>query len=231
MNRTTLIIVVVVILIILGGGAFLLLGKSANSPLKSVQNQVAQMTTQKKSLSDFFSMTGSQKCTFTDKSNNSSGTLYIGDSKMRGDFQSQDNGKTTATHMINDGKFVYIWTDGQKSGYKMSTDIVKKQAAQVTMGPENNAPSEAQPSSGPVDMHQQADYSCGGWSVDNAMFTLPQGITFTDYSTMMQGAMQKVTVPPQQGLTNQQKQSECSQCDQVPAGAMRTQCRAALKCQ
>jgi hypothetical protein len=229
MNKTTTIIIVVIVLILLGGGAFFFLNKSSHNPVKSVQqsvqNQVAKMTTEHKSLADFFSMTGSQKCTFTDKTNNSSGTLYIGDNKMRGDFQATDNGKTTQTHMINDGTYVYLWIDGQKDGYKMSTAKVKNEAAQVSTAPGEQVPSQAQV----VDMKQKADYSCGPWSVDATMFTLPQGVTFTDFSSMMQGA----TPAParSQGMTDEQKQSMCAQCNKVPAGAMRNQCLTQLKCQ
>ena len=242
MSKTTRIIIAVVVILILIVGLYFVFGKKSSNPLqsvqKSVQNKVAQMTNQKMSLSDFFSLAGSKKCTFSDKTNNSSGTVYIGNGEMRGDFQSTDNGKATASHMINDGKYVYMWTDGQKSGYKMSTDIVKKEAAQVTLSPDNSGSSETQPSSGPVNMNQQADYSCGGWSVDTSMFTLPQGITFTDYSSMMQG-MQNTgasstgttqQAPANQGMTDQQKQYECSQCNKVPAGAMRNQCLSELKC-
>lgn len=236
MNKTVRIIIAVVIVIILIAGATIVLGKKSSNPLQSVQNHMTTMTTEKKSLGDFFSLTGSQKCTFSNKSNNSSGTIYIGDSKMRGDFQSNSTSNATATHMINDGQYIYIWTDGQKQGYKMSTETVKKEATSVSMAPDNNP----QPSSGPVNMNQQADYSCGGWAVDTSMFTLPQGITFTDYSSMMQGmqhggassnqgTMQQA--PAAQGMTAQQKQYECSQCDKVPAGSMRSQCLSELKCQ
>jgi hypothetical protein len=237
MSKTTRVIIAVVIVLILIGGVYLIFGKKSSNPLQSVQNsvqnKVAQMTTQKMSLSDFFSLTGSKKCTFSDKSNNSSGTVYIGRGKMRGDFQSTDNDTTNSSHMINDGQYFYIWTDGQKGGYKISTETMKKQAAQVTMSPDNT---ETQPSAGPVDMNQQADYSCGGWSVDTSMFILPQGVTFTDYSSMMQGMQNGTTpgtmqqTPASQGMTAQQKQSECTQCNKVPAGAMRNQCLSELKC-
>jgi hypothetical protein len=229
MKKTTLIIVVVIILIIFVGGVYLFFSKSHTNPVQAVKNQVAQ-TMEKKTLADFFSMSGSQRCTFSDISNNSSGAVYVGDGKMRGDFRSTDNSKTTASHMINDGTYVYVWTDGQKNGYKMSTAIVKKEESQVTLTPENNAPSEAQPSSGPVNMNQQSSYSCGPWSVDASMFTVPTNVTFTDYSSMMQ----KVTpgaAMQDQGMTQQQKQYECSQCNKVPAGQMRNQCLSELKCQ
>ena len=236
MNKTTKIIVIVVILILLGGGGFYLFHKSQKAAMQSgqtamMQPQSGQMTTQKKSLADFFSMTGSQKCTFTDKATGSSGNVYVSSGKMRGDFQSTNNGKTTASHMINDGKYVYYLSDGEKSGYKMSLDYVKQQAAQISVAPKDNTTSDDQTPSQAVDMKQQSDYSCSAWSEDGSMFTVPTDITFTDYSTMMQGAMHGgVTPPAGGGMTSQQKSSECAQCDQVPAGAMRNQCKAALKC-
>src|SRR5579872_3913805 len=234
-NKTTKIIIIVVVLLLLGGGAFYFFHKSQKSAMQSeqtamMQPQSGQMTTQKKSLFDFFSMGGSQKCTFTDKTTGSSGTVYVSSGKMRGDFQSTNNGKATVSHMINDGKYVYYWSDGVKSGYKMSLDFVKQQAAQVSMAPGNNS-SENQTPSQAVNMKQQADYSCGAWSEDGSLFIVPTDVTFTDYSTMMQGAMHSMTPPAgSDGMTSGQKASECAQCDQVPAGAMRNQCKAALKC-
>jgi len=235
MNKTTKIIVGIIILLILIVGAYFVFGKkSASNSLQSVKNQVTTMATQKKSLSDFFSMTGSQQCTFSDKAKTSSGTIYTDNGKMRGDFQSTNSGKTMMTHMINDGTYIYYWTEGTKTGYKMSLATVKEQAAKITMAPQNNNSGEEQsPTSGPVNMNQQADYSCQAWSADASKFVLPQDVTFTDYTTMMQGVMKSVTpaVMPREGMTTGQKQSECLQCDQVPAGSMRTQCRTALKCE
>ena len=228
-NKTARIIIVVIVLILLGGGAFYLLGKSASNPLKSAQNQMTQMTTQKKSLSDFFSMTGSLKCTFSDKTDNSSGTVYAAVGKMRGDFQSADNGKTTQTHMVNDGSFVYMWTDGQKSGYKMSLASIKNEATKTT-NTTSGSTTDQSPAQQGVNMQKQSDYSCGPWAADKSLFTVPTDVTFTDYTSMMQGAT-GASPQKQQGITSQQKQYECSQCDQVPAGSMRNQCRAALKCQ
>jgi hypothetical protein len=231
MKKTT-IIIVVVLLLLLAGGAFFLANKSHKTSTQSeqtvtAQNQTQQMSTQKKSLFDFFSMAGSQKCTFSDKTNGGSGTVYVSSGKMRGDFQSTDNGKTSASHMINDSKYVYYWTDGQKTGYKMSLDFVKQQASQVSMAPGNNA-SEQQTPSQAVNMKQQSDYSCGPWSEDTSMFSVPTNIAFTDYSAMMKSIP---TSPPQEGMNAQQKQSACSACNQVPAGTMRNQCLTQLKCQ
>ncbi|HWY79373.1 MAG TPA: hypothetical protein VNW29_03380 [Candidatus Sulfotelmatobacter sp.] len=223
MNKKMFIIVVVLVLIVLGGGVFSLLSRSSKNPLKYVQNQ---MTTSKKSLLDLVTMVGILKCTFSDKTNNSSGVVYVSGGKMRGDFQSQDGGKITQSHMINDGSYIYVWTNGVNDGYKTTLATIKDMLPQSgTSG--TNSISQSQTQSGNINFHQQTNYSCNPWSVDTAMFLLPQGVTFTDYSSLIQKI--KVT-PPQQGMTTQQQQSTCSQCDQVPSGAMRNQCRTAMKC-
>jgi hypothetical protein len=231
MNKTARIIVIVVALIVLGGGAAYLFGASHKASTQSEQsttgqNQSQQMPPQKKSLFDFFSMSGSQKCTFSDKTTSGSGTVYVSSGKMRGDFQSTDNGKTNASHMINDGTFVYVWSDGQKQGYKMSLESVKKEASQVSMAPGNNS-SDKTPSQA-VNMKQQSDYSCGSWSADASVFAMPSGVTFTDFSAMMQGAPTGAVMHPSSAM--QGNKAACSQCNQVPAGAARNQCLAALKC-
>jgi hypothetical protein len=81
-----------------------------------------------------------------------------------------------------------------------------------------------------ADVQKQSDYSCGPYAANKSVFTVPTDITFTDYSAMMQGAMKGVT-PQSQGMTSTQKQQECAQCNQVPAGQMRNQCLSSLKCQ
>lgn len=233
-NKTAVIIITIVVLLVLAAGAYKLMHHMQRIPQagQSVnpQSQAQQMSTQKKSLFDFFSMTGSQKCTFSDSSNNSSGTVYIGSGKMRGDFHSQSDGKTEASHMINDGSYIYMWTDGQQNGYKMSLAVVKQEEAQVTESPSTNT--NVQPSQ-TVNMQQKSNYSCGPWNLDASVFTLPTKVTFTDYSSMMQGvgAPGVTSSSTQQGAQTHGSAAMCAQCNQAPAGAARNQCLAALHCQ
>lgn len=224
-NKTGIIIVVVVLLILIGGGVFFLMSHS-NKTSESAQSANPQaQSPQKKSLFDFFSMAGSQKCTFSDGNNTSSGVVYIGNGKMRGDFQSASSTKTGATHMVNDGTYIYMWTDGQQSGYKMSLAVMKQQEAQITESPSNGTSS-----SQPVDMQQKADYSCGPWSVDASLFTVPTNVTFTDYSSMMQqGAAQATHSSAANGI--KVNPAVCAQCNKAPAGSARSQCLEALHCQ
>lgn len=227
MNNTTRVIALVVLLLFVGGGVYLFARshKASQTAENTIpQKQTQQMTTGKKSLFDFFSISASEKCTYTDKATNGSGTVYVSGGKMRGDFQTTQN----LTHMINDGKYVYIWTEGQKTGYKMSMDLVKKEIAQATSSLQNSSgSSEERPPSQVANMNRQADYSCGAWSADASKFAVPSDITFADYSAMMQGVM---TGTPKQN-TMQGNPAACAQCNQVPAGAARNQCLTALKCQ
>lgn len=225
-------IVLIAIVILLLGGGYYFFALSHSNPLQTAmkQNQTAHMSTQKKSLFDFLSMTGSLKCTFSEKDESNSGTVYVGAGKMRGDFKSQNEGKTEQMHMANDSKFVYIWTDGQKTGYKMSLDTVKNSMMQIKNDNSGaNASSGEQTPSGTVNFKKQSNYSCSPAAVNTSLFTTPQDITFTDFSTMMQGANGEGSPLP---ITSKQgSQAACAQCNQVPAGAMRNQCLSALKCQ
>ena len=237
-NNTSRIIIAVVVVLLLIGGGYLFLSKSHMSPSHSADNANPQseskgMSSGKKSLSDFFSMKGTLKCTFSDQTNNGSGTVYVGSGKMRGDFQSQANGTQSQTHMVNDGTYVYIWTEGQKNGYKMSIDSVKSEASQVKV---SGAPTAAKPQG--MNMNQQSNYSCGPWVVESSLFTVPSDITFVDYSSMMQGQGVSHSSAPQEGPAAAQLGTQvhgsaamCAQCNQAPAGQARNQCLAALKCQ
>jgi len=244
-NNTGIIVAVIVILLLLGGAYYFMHhGNSMMHPMQAGEgaNPQSQASTQKKSLFDFFSMAGSQKCTFSDDTNKSAGTVYVSSGKMRGDFQESNNstGKTEQTHMINDGTYVYMWTDGQNNGYKMSDQFVKQEEAQSSEAKTpSNAGGNPQPSQG-VDMHQKANYSCGGWSADNSLFTPPSDVSFTDYSSMMQG-QGTMMHGGSTGTTTQQgsqgsapaggNAAACSECNQAPAGSARNQCLAALHCQ
>lgn len=236
-KKTTGIVIAVVVLLLLVGGVWALhsrLQSSTDGEAATPQNQAQQMTTGKKSLADFLSMNATLKCTFSDKANSSSGTVYVSNGKMRGDFQSQDNGTATQTHMVNDSSYIYYWTDGQKNGYKMSLDVIKKETSNISMAPSNGSSQPGQPQG--VNMNQQANYSCGPWVVNSSLFTVPSDVTFTDYSSMMQGAAsqsstsQQAPATAQGGTQMHGSAAMCSQCDKAPAGTARNQCLAALHC-
>ena len=149
-----------------------------------------------------------QKCTFSNPSDpsNTSGTVYIDNGKMRGDFTSTTDGKTVQSHMIVMDNTSYMWSDAMPQGIKMSFDDIQK--------PQTDSKQA-------VSVNQEVNYSCQGWSADSGTIALPAGITFTDYSAMLKQAA------PSGGSANSQ---QCAACDQAPDAASRAQCKTALGC-
>lgn len=207
MNKN-LVIIGIIVLVLLAGGAYLMMGKKSAtlSPGTSMQTAptIAPTSagTTMKSIKDLLASGVAQKCTFSDSTATGSvtGTTYISSGKMRGDFDSTYQGKTTSTHMIIDGKAEYVWLDGQTSGFKIAYDI---QNIKIT-------PSQQQS----VDLNKSFNYTCSGWLVDGSQFTPPSNLKFTDYGTM--------TIPSA-GATN------CSVCDSL-SGMAQSQCKSALHC-
>lgn len=218
-----------IVLVVIAGAFYFkhhaMMSSTATSQTENSKMQPVSNTP--KSLSDFLSMTGTLKCTFSNSTNNSSGTVYVSNGKMRGDFQSTNNGTAQQSHMVNDGTFVYFWVDGQ-NGTKMSLSAIKNEEAQVSGTPSNNS----QPQGG-MDMHQKSIYSCSPWVANSSVFTPPASVTFTDYSAMMQKAQPGSSLPQGSAASNSMHgtTAECAECNQAPAGAARNQCLSALHCQ
>jgi len=120
--------------------------------------------------------------------------------------------------MVSDGKYVYLWMEGETKGYKMSLDVLTKMSDSV----------QQQYKSQTVDMKKQVDYACNPWKIDSSKFVVPTNITFTDYTSMMQELKGGASASPSTTVI-QGNQAACSQCDQLPSSA-KAQCRTALHC-
>lgn len=78
-------------------------------------------------------------------------------------------------NMISDGTTVYTWNPDKKAtgGMKFVIDKAAKDQAQAN---KNN-----------VDLDKKIDMKCSPWNVDQAKFTVPTDVKFTDLSQLMQG--------------------------------------------
>ncbi len=142
----------------------------------NVSGSASSFTTkgEKSSLKALLARAGSHKCTFTDtaEGTETSGTVYLSDGKLRGDFSSMSEGKTVMSHVLADGSgATQVWMDDFPQGFKMNMNEMEAQAAE----------------SGAVDFNKELDYSCETWTVDANAFTAPAGMTFMDMNAMMQG--------------------------------------------
>ncbi len=199
--------VVVAILVVAAGAFFVLSGKSTGTQEANVAED-SQMTDESmmegKSIKDLMAFKGNQQCTFADTEGGSSGTVYVGGGKMRGDFESVSDATTINSHMISDAEYVYVWTDGQTSGFKMLiSDMEKMNESADTTTPKT------------VDVDKRLDYDCSSWSVDNTKFTAPTNVKFTDTGAMMNEAMEGMEKP--EGL-------DSSVCNQITEAAAKAAC-------
>lgn len=103
-------------------------------------------------------------CTFAfdGGDSNTSGTVYVGNGSLRGDYQTVAGGQTFVSHVIVKDNTASIWVDGMNEGF--TSDVV----GQVQTGGGSAAP----------DINSKLDYTCTSWVVDASKFTLPSDVTF-----------------------------------------------------
>lgn len=171
MNKNMIIGAVVAVAVV-GAGAYLLTGKGGQGGAESVTPP--QATTS--SLKELIASGVAQKCVFTDEQVPSSGTVYIGNGKIRGDFYATANGEQKHIQMITDGTTMHTWFDGMTTGFKLSVAVP---SAAGTPAPAQN-----------IDLDKTLEYSCLPWTVEDSVFALPTAINFVDINAMGAGIPQ-----------------------------------------
>lgn len=220
MNKGILIAIAAVFLI--GGGiGFAMMNRPTvtdqTTPLTETTSDTDALV-ETGSIRSLLAINGSHTCTFTDTTSGSTGTMYINNGSMRGDFNSMINGTNTASHMITTDNTFYVWMDTSSSGFKFSLDQLEK------FKNNSNAPKT-------VDIDQQVQYECRPWSTDMSILTVPTSVEFTDMSAMMESVPSMMIGTP--GTNNQGTtpgaSEQCAACDSL-SGDYKTQCLQALKC-
>jgi hypothetical protein len=166
-------ILVIILVLVIAVAAYFLLVRKGTTPLSNKES--GEETLFSGSFKDLISKGTAQKCTFANDSG--SGTLYVSATgKMRGDFDATVDGKPAKTHMIVDGKSSYIWSDGEKMGFKATFEPSE---ADLT------ATQQSVKTSSEMDANTKADYKCGLWITDASKFSLPEGIDFQSLESLM----------------------------------------------
>lgn len=169
--ETKTIISIIVALVVVGGGVWYMtshhqLTMPAGEATTTGENQEGSGT-----LADLMMRSGSYKCTVemkptADNQNaQSSGTVYIGNGKMRGDFNTvvaAMGNKTVESHMISSDGYVYTWSNLMPQGMKMQV-----------------ATNDGAATQGGLDASAAVDYHCAPWMVQDSQFVLPTNVTFT----------------------------------------------------
>jgi len=201
---------VVIVLLLLGGGWYLMSNQKTSGTNLSNEstNTEEQSSGGVNSLKDLLTAGVSQTCTFStsDDTYNSEGKVYVASGKMRGDFATTIDGVEQKSHMVVKDNTSFIWTDGQKQGYKATFEGEQEVAVEDVEGQDAKT----------VDINQKVDYKCSPGIVSDSYFDLPSDVEFLSLGDMMKG-----TLP--------ENSDACSACDSL-TGETKTQCLAALDC-
>jgi hypothetical protein len=184
-----IIILAIVVVVAVGGGAYYATkGPDTSSEMDSnvesngenetsmeASGDIEMAMKNKGSLKALLSIGKNTKCSFTSSKNGyeSKGTVFISSSgDMRGDFISSSAQGAVESHIVMSGDTSYSWTGNQ--GAKMSTESMTTA----------NVKSENKSS---VDLNEEVDYECEGWTRDNSKFEVPANVNFVDIDAMMSG--------------------------------------------
>lgn len=228
MNKKLPIIVgAVLVIVLLGAGVFFFMRKPKAPAMtttgEEVQTQQQTGSMKKRSsLRDLMGLGQNLTCTYSDAQGKSVGTMYVSGADVRSDFDvTTPEGDNLVSHMITDGTTVYIWTDGQAVGFKQTLTAMEDSSGETT---EESGETQT------VNVDEEVDFDCNNWTVDRSKFDLPTGVEFSDFSTMMQDAMQKAATENTEDETQTTTQTDpCSACDALQ-GDTKTQCLQALGC-
>ena len=101
-----------------------------------------------------------------------------------------DKTKSIKGFVLSDGEYVYTWSPDKKtSGMKIKIEDQKTEDGKVKTGV----------AGAKENMEMEYDMECSPWKVDENIFSLPDGVTFTDLSEMMKNLP---TIPSMPNLDN-----------------------------
>lgn len=189
-KKAGLIIGAVVIAIVL---AVFFLMQSLNSPTQnSNSSKDANLeSTSRGSIAGLLAAGKSVNCTMIYPDDGGSGSVYVSGKKMRGDFNVVADGKAYKSSMIQDGDYMYMWSDADKKGTKFKI---------TAASPSTTAPNTQTQN---VDLNKEVDLQCSSEGVDPSKFVLPTDVEFTDMSAIMEKAQEPA------GMTGAPSKSAC----------------------
>ncbi|EKD52641.1 MAG: hypothetical protein ACD_61C00282G0003 [uncultured bacterium] len=146
-----------------------------SAPITGTEEQKAEK------LAQIISSGGQANCKVTNLSDGTGTQIIVSGKKMK--IVGSDMGEGKQGTMINDTLYTYIWSEGEKVGYKMKVEAET---------PEEPTGTPAQPEQ--FDTNQQtADYEdttkykmdCTRGNVSDSEFTPPADVEFTDFADML----------------------------------------------
>jgi len=211
MNKKALWIIGAVVVIAAAAGAFFYFNQTPGG-IATIGNT---------SLRSLLAGTASQKCTFDN--GESSGTIYVGAGKMRGDFTSKTGEATAQSHMVVSNNMTYIWIDGMNQGYRMPFEDMSGSGASNGQG---------------IDADARVATNCEPWQANEAMFALPTDVTFnalpsaasTQQNTPSADTSAAAAASEGKGGPATYAEQQCAACNMITDPTAKAQCIASFDC-
>jgi len=155
-------------------------GKSTSTPAatQKVEDKINLTATEK--IANAIANNKSIKCEISKKDGKDSMTFEIKGKKSRASGSSLSGGKGTG-YMLNDGEFMYIWNDIDKTGVKISLAMASPSGSTAPKQKYNDFTKE--------DIQKQYEemgykYDCNEAKIDDVDFVIPADVVFSDMSVM-----------------------------------------------
>ncbi len=120
---------------------------------------------------------GTQKCTWTTSGEGyeGTGTVYVSGNRFRTDMMGTTQGVAYKAYALSDGTYFYSWSDAAPFGMRMMMTQFEQQQAEAGQGGPAYDP-------GPSDYNIDYDFTCGAWDEDDAVFTPPADVQFSEFN-------------------------------------------------
>jgi uncharacterized protein YodC (DUF2158 family) len=187
MTKKTILSIVLSLAVLVGGLYFLQSLQTENQTIENNENNSEEISEEKDDVvesggkkmafSQFAKQKGSYKCEvdqYIDAgySQKTTGTVFLNDGKIRGDFDISVQGMNLKASLIVKDDFNYAWTSMSPVGRKVKIDT------ETEVKDANNVVDHV----GSYAWNDEliGDYNCESWSVDNSVFELPAGVQFQE---------------------------------------------------
>ncbi|EKE00006.1 MAG: hypothetical protein ACD_22C00108G0002, partial [uncultured bacterium] len=146
------------------------------------------------SFTDLINAGKSLKCTYESDMGGTkiSGTTYVAGKKMRTDstvnIDLGQGPQDMGSHMIMDGDYFYMWTEGSETGTKMKISSVEGYNSGDST--DSSIPDSFKSNTNEAlnQIKENFDYNCMLWLADSSMFETPSDVTFTEFNLSNMGS-------------------------------------------
>jgi hypothetical protein len=125
---------------------------------------------------------GQADCQITNLADKSTTQMILSGKKMK--FIGSDFGEGKKGTMINDGIYTYIWSEGEKVGFKTKIEAVTPTDSPDNTTPESVVPDAVETAAG-YDDETKFKTDCIKRTILDTEFTPPADVNFTDLAEMM----------------------------------------------